>query len=329
MSANRKGWGLALVMAGALAGISCAHSGPPPQELIEARAAFGRAASGPARQHAGARLKLAKQALDTAEMTYGGAPLSEVRDRAHIAIRRAEAAEAEAEFVMAGQRREKALRELATMEGVHAERARAELASANQRANSEGMRASAAEQAARDEQGRANQATLSLEVERQARAQAEAQARAALAELERQANVKRETRGLVITLSGQVLFVTNEATLLPAAKSSLDSVAAALKGVTAETGKVMIEGHTDSTGPRGYNQSLARRRAESVRDYLIAQGAPADLFAVEGIGPDRPVASNRSPEGRANNRRVEIIIPAAAKPASERPLDRPGTTATG
>ena len=318
---SSKAWVLGLVFSGAIAGVSCAHSGPPPRELIEARAAFARASSGPARQYSPARLKLARQALDAAELTYGGAPEEEVRERAYIAMRRAEAAEAEAEFVVAGQRREKALRELASMEGVHAERARAELASANQRASTEGLRANAAEQVARDEHGRANQAAMSLEVERQARAQAEAQARAALAELERQANVKRETRGLVITLSGQVLFVTNEATLLPAAKSSLDSVAAALKGVTTETGRVVIEGHTDSTGQRGYNQNLARRRAEAVRDYLVSQGAPADLFAVEGIGPDRPVANNRSPEGRANNRRVEIIVPAAAKLASERPLD--------
>jgi outer membrane protein OmpA-like peptidoglycan-associated protein len=309
-----------LLISGLLASVGCAHSGPPPRELIEARAAFARASAGPAAQHSPARLRLAKQALDEAEMTYGGAPPDEVAAKAYIATRRVQSAEADAETVVASQRREKALRELATMSGVHADRARAEIAAAEQRANSEGQRASAAEQLARDEQGRNAQANASLESEREARAQAEARAREALAELERQANVKRETRGLVITLSGQVLFVTDEATLLPAARTSLDSVAAALAGVTAETGKVIIEGHTDSTGPRDYNVTLARRRAEAVQDYLVSRGAPRDLFRVEGVGPDRPVASNRSTEGRANNRRVEIVIPAGAKLAAERPV---------
>jgi outer membrane protein OmpA-like peptidoglycan-associated protein len=307
-----------LLISGLLAGVGCGHSGPPPRELVEARAAFARASAGPASQHSPARLRLAKQALDEAELAYGGAPPEEVADKAYIATRRVESAEAEAAVVAESQRREKALRELATLSGVHAERARAEIAAAEQRANTEGQRASAAEQVARDEQGRTAQANASLESEREARGQAEARARAALAELERQANVKRETRGLVITLSGQVLFVTDEATLLPAARTSLDSVAAALAGVTAETGKVIIEGHTDSTGPRDYNVTLARRRAEAVQDYLVSRGVARDLFRVEGVGPDRPVASNASTEGRANNRRVEIVIPARAKLAAER-----------
>jgi outer membrane protein OmpA-like peptidoglycan-associated protein len=306
-----------LVAAGMLGALGCAHSSPPPRELVEARAAYARAEKGPAAQLAPARMKLARQALNSAEMSWGGAPENEVRDRAYIAIRRAESAEAEAEGDLARQRRERALRELASLSGVHADRARAELAAAGIQVNQANQQAMTERQRADEESRRANEASTNLESERQARAQAEAQARQAMSELERMANVKREARGLVITLSGQVLFVTDQATLLPAARTSLDSVAAALKGVSPETGKVVIEGHTDSTGARGYNLELSQKRAQAVRDYLVSHGVPGDLLMTQGLGPDRPVANNRSPEGRANNRRVEIVIPSAAALAQQ------------
>jgi outer membrane protein OmpA-like peptidoglycan-associated protein len=308
-----------LVAGGLLGALGCAHSFPPPRELVEARAAYARAEKGPAAQMAPARLKLAKQALNSAELSYGAAPESEVRDRAYIAVRRAEAAEAEAEADMARQRRERALRELASLSGVHAEKARAELAAAGVQINQANQQAMSERQRADEQSRRAQEANTNLETERQARAQAEAQARQAMAELERMANVKRESRGLVITLSGQVLFVTDQATLLPAARTSLDSVVAALKGVTPETGKVVIEGHTDSTGARGYNLELSQKRAQAVRDYLVSHGVPGDLLTTQGLGPDRPVANNRSPEGRANNRRVEIVIPSGAALAQQAP----------
>ena len=308
-----------LVAGGLLGALGCAHSFPPPRELVEARAAYARAEKGPAAQMAPARLKLAKQALNSAELSYGAAPESEVRDRAYIAVRRAEAAEAEAEADMARQRRERALRELASLSGVHAEKARAELAAAGVQIDQANQQAMSERQRADEQSRRAQEANTNLESERQARAQAEAQARQAMAELERMANVKRETRGLVITLSGQVLFVTDQATLLPAARTSLDSVVAALKGVTPETGKVVIEGHTDSTGARGYNLELSQKRAQAVRDYLVSHGVPGDLLTTQGLGPDRPVANNRSPEGRANNRRVEIVIPSGAALAQQAP----------
>jgi outer membrane protein OmpA-like peptidoglycan-associated protein len=306
---------------------ACAHSYPPPSELINARAAFARASAGPARELSTSRLKLAKQALDSAEMTYGGATEQEVRDRAYVAIRFAEAAEAEATAALASQRREKALRELASMGGERAAQARELLAAAEQRASQERQRADSAEQQAASESERAAQgqreateARERLTTEQQARAEAEARTRQALADLERLGNVRREPRGLVVTLSGQVLFATNKSTLLPAAEASLDSVAAALKALPPESPPVVVEGHTDSTGPREYNIVLSERRAQAVRDYLINKAVPSQRFTVRGLGPDRPVASNASPEGRANNRRVEIVIPqgqAAAAAARE------------
>src|SRR6185436_2998493 len=100
--------------------------------------------------------------------------------------------------------------------------------------------------------------------------------------------------------------------LLPAATKALDNVVSALKAMPANAGRVVIEGHTDSRGARAYNRDLAERRARAVRDYLVSCGLGGDLFAIEGVGPDRPVADNRSAEGRANNRRVEIVLPPPA-----------------
>ena len=77
--------------------------------------------------------------------------------------------------------------------------------------------------------------------------------------------------------------------------------------------KLIVEGHTDSQGSSSSNQVLSQQRADAVRSYIISRGYPADLIQAQGIGEDRPVADNASAEGRANNRRVEIVIAAAAK----------------
>jgi outer membrane protein OmpA-like peptidoglycan-associated protein len=77
--------------------------------------------------------------------------------------------------------------------------------------------------------------------------------------------------------------------------------------------KLTVEGHTDSQGSSSYNQVLSQRRADAVRSYIISRGYPAELIQAQGIGKDRPVADNGNPEGRANNRRVEIIVDRAPK----------------
>jgi outer membrane protein OmpA-like peptidoglycan-associated protein len=70
----------------------------------------------------------------------------------------------------------------------------------------------------------------------------------------------------------------------------------------------VVEGHTDSQGSASFNQDLSHRRAESVRLYLVSHGIAADRVTSEGLGLTRPIADNTSAEGRANNRRVEIIV---------------------
>jgi len=111
---------------------------------------------------------------------------------------------------------------------------------------------------------------------------------------------------MVITLSGSVLFASNKDALLPAAKERLSQVADALK--TQDDHKIVVEGHTDSQGSADLNQGLSDRRAQSVVTFLVSRGVPADKIRAEGLGLTRPVADNGTAEGRANNRRVEIIV---------------------
>jgi len=109
----------------------------------------------------------------------------------------------------------------------------------------------------------------------------------------------------VIELDG-VHFDFDKATLRPEAKAILDEAAALL----AKHERVVVEvaGHTDSTGPEAYNQGLSERRAKSVQDYLVSKGVRASRLTAKGYGESMPVASNDTEEGRAENRRVELIV---------------------
>ena len=120
------------------------------------------------------------------------------------------------------------------------------------------------------------------------------------------AAVKDEPRGMVITLSGSVLFASSKAILLPEARTRLDQVAEVL--LTTKERKIVVEGHTDSQGKDATNLELSQRRADAVRNYLVERGYNADLIRAQGVGETHPVADNGNPEGRANNRRVELVI---------------------
>ena len=129
---------------------------------------------------------------------------------------------------------------------------------------------------------------------------------AAMAELARLGAVREEKRGLVITLSGNILFQSAKLTLLPTANGKLNQMTQALLEVGARN--LIVEGHTDSQGSESYNQGLSQRRADTVRNYIVQRGYPADRIRAVGLGEGNPIANNASPEGRANNRRVEIVI---------------------
>jgi OOP family OmpA-OmpF porin len=101
-----------------------------------------------------------------------------------------------------------------------------------------------------------------------------------------------------------VNFETNKADLKPNSYADLDEVAARLNAQPDL--KIQIDGHTDSTGKRDYNIKLSQRRAESVMKYLTGKGVAAERMTATGYGPDRPMTSNDTAQGRAENRRVEF-----------------------
>ena len=101
-------------------------------------------------------------------------------------------------------------------------------------------------------------------------------------------------------------FESGKATLADSGKAILDQMSAVL--LKLKDKKVQVIGHTDNAGSRAGNLSLSQARAEAVKAYVSARGVSPDMIAVAGEGPDRPVADNRSPEGRARNRRIEFKI---------------------
>ncbi|MBV2359611.1 OmpA family protein [Thalassococcus sp. CAU 1522] len=111
---------------------------------------------------------------------------------------------------------------------------------------------------------------------------------------------------LIVTMPQDILFATDSATLRPDLVGDLRDVAASLQAYPNTT--VQVIGHTDNTGGAAYNLDLSQRRAQSVANVLIGQGVPSFRIATFGRGEDQPIASNLTPEGRAQNRRVEIVI---------------------
>ena len=92
----------------------------------------------------------------------------------------------------------------------------------------------------------------------------------------------------------------------PAGKAKLDDLVAKVKGINLEV--IIAVGHTDSVGSDAYNQKLSVRRAESVKAYLVSKGIEKNRIYTEGKGEKQPVADNKTSEGRAKNRRVEIEV---------------------
>jgi len=263
---------------------ACAHE--PPRELVAARSAFEQAATGPAQRYTPAELHVARESLVRAERLFDDrGSTSVVRDQAYIALREAELAATLARTAMLERRAAAASRQTRQLKAQAAAHTRSEL------------------EATQEE----------LTAERQRREQAEQRAAKATVALALVAPVKQDERGTVITLSGSVLFASGKSALLPAARSRLKQVAVALKSGDPDA-RYVVEGHTDSQGSPALNQKLSLARANAVRDYLVERGIVADRIEAEGHGADRPVADNANAEGRANNRRVEIVVRPGTSP---------------
>jgi outer membrane protein OmpA-like peptidoglycan-associated protein len=291
-----------------IAAVGCAATGPS-SELIDARRAYDSARQSQAATYSPDKLLTAKQALERAEAAHADdAGSFEEKSLAYVAQRKAQYAAVygmyekdrrdQVEAQQAYRDKQDALRRNAVQQATEAQRSLAATWDNLSSARKE-IASSKAE----------------LDAEKQARAKAEQSAAAAMASLSKIAQVKEEQRGVVITLDGQVLFVTGKAELLPIARDRLNQVAKSLKELDDDK-LVSIEGFTDSRGADDMNMKLSQDRANAVRDYLTSQGVKAEKLRALGRGEANPVASNETPEGRANNRRVEIVIQSSAQAAA-------------
>lgn len=119
-------------------------------------------------------------------------------------------------------------------------------------------------------------------------------------------SVTRSGHQIILNMPGNVTFATDSADISSNFYAVLDSVAIVLNDY--EKTYVDVVGHTDSTGRADYNQQLSVRRAQSVADYLMSREVIPERLVVTGRGQTQPIASNETPEGRALNRRVEIVL---------------------
>lgn len=125
------------------------------------------------------------------------------------------------------------------------------------------------------------------------------------------AKVERIDEGIKVEFNEKILFAFSKSDLSDSAKMNLDKLATALKNYP--NTNIEIQGHTDSRGTEEYNMGLSLRRANSVRDYLLSQGIDGSRMTVKGYGETAPAYSNDTPEGMAQNRRVEFLITANDK----------------
>ena len=230
----------------------------------------------------------------------------DAQERARAEADQRRLAELNAQAAAAARAQAEQNAQTAAAQRAEAERAKADADAARAQAEAERQRAEAARaeaeaslRNAEAETARARDAAASSEREK-----AELRDR-----LRQQLNVILETRetarGLIVNLS-DVLFDTAQATLKPGAREKLAKVSGIL--VTHPDLKIEIEGHTDSVGSDQYNQALSERRAESVRNYLVAQRIAPQTISTVGFGEGHPVASNATAAGRQQNRRVELVV---------------------
>jgi outer membrane protein OmpA-like peptidoglycan-associated protein len=291
---------LSVSLAAALAA-GCAMSPVADQSLEEARAAYRLAVVDPEVQlRAPVELANAERSLAVAERVARDGADSDLvahqaylaQQRARIALKTAQYREAEARVATASDTRNRVLlearerdAEIAKEQARAAEAARAE---AEQRAQALSQSNQALSQSAD-----AERTNLSGEL---SRLQAE------VSELRTQ----QTERGWVLTLTNDLLFDAGKATLKPGGQRAIEKLAAFMKQQPGR--EIAIEGFTDSTGSDEINRTLSERRADAVKQALVARGVERSRIDSRGYGPAFPIASNDTPTGRQLNRRVEIII---------------------
>ncbi|MGH9324977.1 MAG: OmpA family protein [Vicinamibacteria bacterium] len=268
------------------------------------------------------RIRELESLAATAETDAERARLTAEEERLRAELQAERAAEAEFEALRADRmlrenesalaRREREIQEMeqqireleaqASQAKTDAERSRLLVEQQQLRAQLEAERAADAEARARHEMSERLEAEEEAQELRVEREEARRELQAALEEI---LEVRETARGLIVNIPN-VLFDLDRATLKPEGREKLSQVAGILG--LARGYRLSVEGHADNTGEGDYNMDLSRRRAESVRDYVVSQGIPAGIVATEAFGEDEPLASNQTAEGRQQNRRVEIVV---------------------
>lgn len=285
----------------ALAGLigGCATTAPP--ELVQARTAFTASNNGLSAKLTPTELHDAWIVLDKANKEFDQhGDTTECRDYAYIANNKLALADVKARTEQDRQKIAEAGKAGVVLRDSQVKSTRAALSSTREQLNEErrDSNAKTAEMEKTAEQ---------LAAEKLARTSAEAKLAGAMKDLATIAAIKEDSRGLIITLSGSILFASNKFALLNTAMTKLDQVAEALKAQDSDK-RMIVEGHTDSQGSDRINQPLSVNRAGAVRDYLVSRGVDSDKISAIGMGSSHPILDNRNAENRANNRRVEIII---------------------
>ena len=287
-----------------------------PLELYEAMNAMQIAQAAGADKYAADTMATAETALKNAQdldlhksnrkqtITYAREAVQSFEDARLITIRKIKA-EDDAAAIKARQDAEMAARQ----SQAQAQQAQAEAEqAAAQKAQADAQRAQAEAQAA-EAQAKAQQAREAQQAAERSAQQATQQTEQMRERLKNQLNQVLQTRetarGLIVNMS-DVLFDFNKYTLKPEAREKLAKVSGIL--LAYPNLKLQVEGYTDNIGSEEYNQKLSQERADGVREYLVSQGVPDANITAEGYGKSNPIADNSTSSGRAQNRRVQLVV---------------------
>jgi len=291
-----------------------------PLELYEAENAVQIADAAGAEQYAGDTMKTAKTALENAEgldtnksdrkqtITFAREAVQSSEDARIITIRKIKA-EDDAAQVKARQNAEQAAQ--AAQQAAQTAQAQAQQAQAS--ADQQAAQRAQADAAAAEAEARAQKARADQAAAEQAAQQAAQQTEQMRERLKNQLNQVLQTtetaRGLIVNMS-DVLFDFNKYTLKSDAQVKLAKVSGIL--LAYPNLKLQVEGYTDNIGTDDYNQKLSEERADAVREFLVGQSVADANITAQGFGKSDPIADNSTNSGRAQNRRVELVVSGSA-----------------
>ncbi len=284
-----------------------------PLALYEAENAVQIADAAGAEKYAADSMATAKTALQNAQdldlhkkdrkqtITYAREAVQAAEDARIITIRKIKADDeaAERQARINAEKAAQQSQEAAEQSRINAER---------QAAQREQAQAEAAEAEARAEKARVAQQAAEQSAQ-QATQQAEQERERLKQQLNQVLQTTETARGLIVNMS-DVLFAFNQYNLKPEAREKLAKVSGIL--LAYPNLKLQVEGYTDNIGSDQYNQKLSQERADSVRDYLASQGVPGGNISAAGYGESDPIASNSTNSGRAENRRVQLVVAGSA-----------------